>query len=116
MKAVAGWAPRDARALIALAASVAGAAVLTGLAAWLAWILWRGGWPAATASDRIAALGRSLLATLAIIGAVLLSLGLAINRRSLHARAFGASLEASGGDEDIVTDVTVRATRSQPDG
>ena len=45
------------------------------------------------------ALASSNYGLLAIMGAILLSLGLAINRRSLKASAFGASFDASGGDD-----------------
>jgi putative Mn2+ efflux pump MntP len=80
---------RDVRALIALAASIAGAAVLTALLGWIVHILaqWR-------AADAIAWIAYGLLA---IIGSVLLSLGLAINRRSIRLTREG--FEASGGDE-----------------
>lgn len=94
-----GWPPRDWRALIALAASIAGAAVLTGFAAWIVWILWRGGWPASTAPDRIGALAKALLGLLLIVGIVLVSLGLAINRRMVRGSIGPASFEASGGDD-----------------
>ena len=93
-----GWPPKDWRALLALIASIAGAGILTGFAAWLVWILWRGGWPVATAPMRVAALARALMLALLIIGAVLLSLGLAINRRSIRLGRDG--FEASGGDEE----------------
>jgi hypothetical protein len=46
----------------------------------------------------IRALANSNYGLLVIIGSILLSLGLAINRRSLRASAFGASIEADGGD------------------
>lgn len=95
------WPPRDWRALLALAASVGGSATLTGLAAWLVWILWRGGWPDRTADVRIDILGRALLATLAIIGIVLVGLGMAINRRSVKGKMLGAEFEAEGGDSDL---------------
>ncbi|WP_414902451.1 hypothetical protein ACMT1E_04275 [Sphingomonas flavalba] len=107
-----GWPPKDLRALLALVASIAGAAVLTGFAAWLVWILWRGGWPVATAPMRVAALARALMLALLIIGAVLLSLGLAINRRSIRLGRDG--FEASGGDDAppvarVTTETTVVA-------
>ncbi len=70
------WPPRDWRAIIALTASILGAAALT---------------------DFFGMAGYGLLA---IIGAILLSLGLAINRRSVRGSAFGASFEAAGGEDD----------------
>ncbi len=93
------WSARDWRAMIALWASIAGAAVLTSFSAWLVELI-----VAAARADRVLA-GRALdalassnLGLLTIIGAILLSLGLAINRRSVKGSAFGASFEASGGD------------------
>jgi hypothetical protein len=108
-----GWPPRDWRALIALAASVTGAATLTLLAAWIVWILWRGGWSAATEAERVDALAKALLGLLFTVAIVLISLGLAINRRSLKASALGASFEASGGDDPSpVAQVTTTTTVS----
>lgn len=95
-----GWPPRDWRALLALVASIAGAAALTGLVGWLVWILWRGGWGDGTEGARIDALATALYGTLAIVGVVLVSLGLAINRRVVRGSIGAASFEASGGDEE----------------
>jgi hypothetical protein len=83
-----GWPAREWRAMIALLASIAGSAVLTGLLAWTIRIL--EGWRDAKA---IASISYGLLA---IIGSILLSLGLAINRRSIKLTREG--FEASGGD------------------
>jgi len=83
------WPAREWRALIALVASIAGSAVLTGLLAWAIRIL--EGWRDAQA---IASIGYGLLA---IIGSILLSLGLAINRRSIKLTRDG--FEASGGED-----------------
>jgi hypothetical protein len=93
------WNPRDWRAMIALWASIAGAAVLTGFSAWLVSLIVA----FARADERqraraVEALANSNYGLLLVIGAVLLSLGLAINRRSLKASAFGASFEAGGGE------------------
>ena len=85
------WSSREWRAMIALWASIAGAAVLTGFSAWLVMLI-----VAFARDDR--SLGARALDALAycnyglllVIGAVLLSLGLAINRRSVKASAFGA--------------------------
>lgn len=93
------WSPRDWRAMIALWASIAGAAVLTGFSAWLVSLIVA----FARADERqrgraIEALANSNYGLLLVIGAVLLSLGLAINRRSVKASAFGASFEAGGGE------------------
>ena len=95
------WPQRDVRALIALIASIAGAAVLTGFSVWLVRLLVA--FARADPSLRvevIRALATSNYGLLAIIGAVLLSLGLAINRRSVKGSAFGASFEAAGGEDD----------------
>lgn len=94
------WPPRDWRALIALTASIVGAAVLTGFSIWLVKLMVA----FATADpkvrmDVIRALATSNYGLLAIIGAILLSLGLAINRRSVKGSAFGASFEAAGGED-----------------
>ena len=94
------WSPRDWRALIALSASIAGAAVLTAFSVWLVKLLVT--FARADPSVRmevIRALATSNYGLLAIIGAILLSLGLAINRRSVKGSAFGASFEAAGGED-----------------
>lgn len=95
------WPPRDWRALIALTASIAGAAVLTGFSIWLVKLLvmFARADPAVR-MEVIGALATSNYGLLAIIGAILLSLGLAVNRRSVKGSAFGASFEAAGGDDD----------------
>jgi hypothetical protein len=92
-----GWPPRDWRAFLALIASVAGAATLTGFAAWLVWILWA--WQGFD-QLRIDALAKALFGLLFIVGIVLVSLGLAINRRSIKGSILGASFEAEGGEND----------------
>ena len=95
------WPPRDWRALIALIASILGAAVLTAFSIWLVQLLVM--FAHADPSVRmevVQALATSNYGLLAIIGAVLLSLGLAINRRSVKGSAFGASFEAAGGEDD----------------
>lgn len=84
-----GWPPKDLRAFIALTFSIIGAAVLTGLLAWTIRILER--WIQAGAIANIA------YGLLAIIGAILLSLGLAINRRSIRVDKSG--FELSGGED-----------------
>lgn len=95
-----GWPSRDWRAIIALLASIAGAAVLTGYSVWVVYLISSMPVTAETAPLIIHALASSNYGLLGIIGAVLLSLGLAINRRSVKASAFGASFDASGGDDD----------------
>ena len=95
------WPPRDWRALIALTASIVGAAVLTAFSIWLVTLLVMfARTDPKVRMDVIHALATSNYGLLAIIGAVLLSLGLAINRRSVKGSAFGASFEAAGGEDD----------------
>lgn len=98
-----GWPPRDWRAIVALGAQIAGAGVLTGVACWIVWILWRGAWPVETASARIDALAKALLGILLTIAIVLISLGLAINRRTVKGTIGPASFEATGGDDTTTT-------------
>ena len=100
LAAVKPWRSRDLRAMIALWASIAGAAVLTGFSAWLVTLVVRFGRDdEALGSRALDALAYSNYGLLLVIGAVLLSLGLAINRRSVKASAFGAVIEAGGGEE-----------------
>ncbi|MEO6580163.1 MAG: hypothetical protein ABIN83_03305 [Sphingomicrobium sp.] len=92
--------PRDWRALLALFASIAGAAVLTAFSAWLVNLLVAfADQDARVRLEVVRALANSNYGLLAIIGAILLSLGLAINRRSVKGAAFGASFEATGGED-----------------
>jgi hypothetical protein len=87
-----GWPPKDWRSFIALAASIAGAAILTGLLAWIIGMFerWR-------ETDPLANIAYGLLA---IIGLVLLALGFAINRRSFKGGIGPVSFEAEGGERD----------------
>lgn len=95
------WPPRDWRAFVALISSIAGAAVLTTFSVWLVRLLAAFARADPTVRlDVIHALANSNYGLLAIIGAILLSLGLAINRRSVKGSAFGASFEAAGGEGD----------------
>lgn len=86
-----GWPPRDLRAFVALVASIGGAIMLTALLAWIIRVfqLWH-------LPDPMANIAYGLLA---IIGVILMSLGLAINRRSVKASGLGFSLDATGGDD-----------------
>ena len=95
------WPPRDWRALIALTASIFGAAVLTAFSVWLVKLLVMfASTDPKVRMEVIRALATSNYGLLAIIGAILLSLGLAINRRSVKGSAFGATFEAAGGEDD----------------
>ena len=94
------WTTRDWRAMIALWASIAGAAVLTGFSAWLVTLIVAfARYDRSLGARALDALAYSNYGLLLVIGAVLLSLGLAINRRSVKASAFGAHIEAGGGEE-----------------
>jgi hypothetical protein len=102
------WPPRDWRALLALVASVGGSCALTALSAWIVWILWKGGWPDFTAPQRIDVLSKTLLLALGGSLVVLISLGLAINRRQVKLDRDG--FEMSGGDSDSPSPPTITTT------
>ena len=96
----ADWPPRNALGYIALVASVGGAVALTSFSIWVVSILAEYGRTYPEVRARVVeALASSNYGLLAIIGAILLSLGLAINHRSVKASAFGATFDASGGDD-----------------
>ena len=104
------WTPRDLRAMLALVFSIVGAAVMTGFAGIFVYILWKGGWDATTAEQRIEWLGYGFVIVLVTVFAVLTALGMAINRRSFRGKAGIFEVEASGGSDDppkIVTTTTV---------
>lgn len=108
----AGWVQRDWRAFVALMASIGGAVALTGFSASLALMLWRGGWPVATAPERIAVLGKALILSLGLSGIVMMSLGFAINRRSMKVTRDGFDL--SGGEPPASATVTTTTTVAAP--
>lgn len=91
--------PRDLRAFLALMASVGGTMALTGIIVGVVLILWRGGWSTGTEIARIDKIGLIAVLLTVIMGVTMTGLGLAINRRSLKGGAFGASFEATGGDD-----------------
>ncbi len=92
-------APRDLRAFIALLASIGGTMALTIFIVAVIGILWRGGWTNGTENARIDKIGLIAVLVTLIMGVTMTSLGLAINRRSVKGAAFGASFEATGGDD-----------------
>jgi membrane protein required for beta-lactamase induction len=102
------WPPRDWRALIALFASIGGAIMLTVLLAWVIRIFQNWHIP-----DPLANIAYGLLA---IIGIILMSLGLAINRRSVKASGLGFSLDATGGDDAATPTVTTTTTTAVAPG
>ncbi|HET7596701.1 MAG TPA: hypothetical protein VFK15_07195 [Burkholderiales bacterium] len=91
--------PKDLRAFIALLASIGGTMALTLAVVGVILILWRGGWSAGTELARIDKIGLIAVLVTVIMGVVMVSLGLAINRRTVKGSAFGASFEAEGGDD-----------------
>lgn len=91
------WPPREWRSFLALIASVLGSVALTMFAAWVVWIIWKGAWPIETAATRIDLLGRALTISLGGSLVVLITLGFAINRRSIKVTSSG--FEAVGGDD-----------------
>lgn len=97
---------RELRALIALAFSILGTIALTAIVCGVIWILWRGGWAIGTEDDRIDKIGLLGVLLTVIMGVSMIGLQLAINRRQLKGSAFGASFEASGGDESVPVTVT----------
>lgn len=113
-KPLLGDTPEDARKMVALLFSIVGAAVLTGVAAWIVWILWKGGWPDGTEGARIDALAWALLGLLSTVGIVLISLGLVITPRTLRGNIGAASFEASGGDSAPAATVTTTTTVAAP--
>lgn len=92
---------RDLRALIALVFGIFGTVALTIFGAWIVWILWRGGWQPGTELARIDKIGLIGVLVVIIMGLSMVGHQLAINRRVLKGSAFGASFEASGGDEAV---------------
>jgi amino acid transporter len=90
---------RDLRAFVALMASIGGTMALTLVVIGLIYIFWRGGWQKGTELARIDKLGLIAVLVTVIMGVVMVSLGLAINRRTVKGSAFGASFEAEGGDD-----------------
>jgi hypothetical protein len=92
--------PRDWRASVALVASVLGSIAMTGFSAMLVFIIWRGGWPDATAEARVEVLSKALMLSLAGSLIVLTTLGFAINRRSIKVSKDG--FEAIGGDGENI--------------
>lgn len=102
---------RDLRANIALVAQIGGAIALTAGLVGIILILWVGGWSKGTEAARIDKIGLIGVLVTVIMGVVMVSLGLVINRRSVKGSAFGASFEATGGEEDApsVSSATVAA-------
>jgi hypothetical protein len=81
---------------------------LTIIAVGITWILWRGGWGKGTELARIDKIGLIAVLVIIIMGVTMTSLGLAINRRSVKGSAFGASFEATGGDDSTISNAAGR--------
>lgn len=105
-----GWGARDWRSMFALLGSILGSGLLCALAAWIVHILWKGGWPVETAEKRLHALAWALWGALAIVGIILVSLGVAINQRIVKGSFGPASFEVSGGGDDPAPGATVTTT------
>lgn len=103
---------RELRALIALIFSILGTIALTVIVVWIIWIFWKGAWPNGTELARIDKIGLIGVLVTVIMGISMAGLQLAINRRSLRGSAFGASFEATGGDDAVP--VAVVNTPDQP--
>lgn len=88
--------PREWRASVALISSIFGSVAFTAFSAILVYVMWMGSWPISTAETRIEVLGNALMLSLAGSLVVLITLGMAINRRSIKLNRDG--FEASGGD------------------
>lgn len=101
--------PRDLRAFIAPMASIGGTMALTLGLVGIVLILWKGGWSTGTESIRIDKIGLIGVLVTVIMGVVMVSLGLAINRRSVKGGFMGASFEATGGDDSTISNSTVAA-------
>lgn len=107
-----GWPPKDWRALLALIFSVAGAVVLSLFVWWgVAQLLPdTEGWSKETEPARLYTIRWILWIATGSIGAVLIGLGMAINRRSFKGNVGGSGFEFQGGDGPE-TDPVVGAAR-----
>ncbi len=100
---------KEWRAHVALVASILGSIALTIFSSALVYIMWKGGWPVDTALVRIEVLSKALMFSLGGSLVVLITLGFAINRRSVKITKDG--LEAIGGDDEPASEpVTTTAT------
>lgn len=113
-----GWPPKDWRALLALIFSVAGAVVLSLFVWWgVAQLLPASdGWSKETEAGRLYTIRWILWISTGSIGAVLIGLGMAINRRSFKANVGGSGFDFQGGDgPDPVTDAAKDTARAAAD-
>ncbi len=104
-----GWPPKDWRAILALVFSVLGAVVLTGVVWWAIDKLLPGhGWSEKTEGHRAQTIRWVLWLSSATIGAVLIGLGMAINRRSFSGNIGGSGFNFAGGEGE---DASIAAAR-----
>ena len=94
------WPPRDWRKVLALIFSVGGAAILTALVGWgMRSLLPDQGWTGASEVNRATTLRWVLWIAIGGVVVVLFGLGMAINRRTLHAKWGGKSGGVEGGED-----------------
>ena len=100
-----GWPPREWRSMIALFASIVGAAVLTMILIWIIGMFER--W------IQVGPLANIAYGLIVIIGLILLALGFAINRRSFTASLGPASFKAEGGEDETSPSSVVTTTKTE---
>jgi hypothetical protein len=101
---VRGWPPKDWRALLALLFSVMGAVILTLFLWWATDQLQPdGGWQPENEAQRLHTIRWILWIVAGSIGAVLIGLGMAINRRSFKGNIGGSGFDFEGGEPDTST-------------
>jgi hypothetical protein len=105
------WPPKDWRALLALVFSIVGAVVLT-VFLWygFAQLLPKDGWTERTEASRAYTARWVLWIVAGAIAAVLLGLGMAINRRSFKGNIGQAGFDFQGGDENASPAAAAQAT------
>lgn len=97
-------------AYLAIVASVIGSGVIMTMLAVLVHILWRGGWSADTAPQRIAAIAIIAYGHIALVFVSMMSFGTAINRRSASVSGpGGVKVDFSGGQDDAPAAVSLPA-------
>lgn len=95
------WPPRDWRAILALLFSILGAVVLSAFIWWaFAQLLPGKGWSTVSEVNRATTLRWTMWIAVGSIGLVLLSLGMAVNRRALKGKWGDKTLEFEGGEDE----------------
>lgn len=108
------WPPQDWRAWAALVSTVLGGVALTVFAAWLVWIIAFAPWADTTQPQRLKYLGYALFMLLLGIIAIMLSHGLAINRRKISVTRAGIEIEGGGGPAGQAIDKASAAASNLP--